>query len=167
MSSPYFDDISGLKRSYSLGRRGWGLVLYGDLPASLVCLGVIKVPALTPEADLLSITSLSLIAIAAIPLTISFLLVRQRMAAWYLLADRLTSRTILVWAAIAVCSAIVTWGAVYVKAKAKQGQEPCFTEVALTTVAILVGSSTLFLTAVKEVSRAVCRLCRQSSSWGM
>lgn len=154
MSSPYFDNIPGLKRHYSLGRRGWGLVLYGALPASLVCLGVIKVqvPALTlSEADLLNITiaSLPLIAIAGIPLTISFLLVRQRMAAWYLLADRLTSRTILVWAAIAVCSTIVTWGALYVKAK--QGQGPGYIEIALTTVAILVGSSTLFLTAVKEV----------------
>ena len=151
-SRPYFDNIPGLKKHYLLGPRGWGLVLYGALPASLVCLGVIKVPALTlPAGDLLSITkaSLPLIAIAAIPLTISLLLVRQRMAAWYLLADRLTSRTVLVWAAIAVCSAIVTWGALFVKAE--QGQEPGFIEVALTTVAILVGSSTLFLTAVKEV----------------
>jgi hypothetical protein len=158
--------ISGnfcLRLDHFLGLRGTGLIVYGALPASLSALGVVKVPeqAVLP----LSLSGIPFVAVVALaPVVLTFVLTKQRMAAWYLLSDYLIVRSLVITLGIVVASTAVCLAA---RALAKPdigaalGQWlrlPATTEAntighaLLLSLAFLVGSSTLFLTVIKEDS---------------
>jgi hypothetical protein len=148
---------------YRLGLRGAGLIVYGALPASLSALGVVKVPE---QAALpLSVPSVPFIAVVALaPVVLTFVLTKQRMAAWYVLADYLWLRSILITLGIVVASTAVCLAARALTkpdigaalhewlglALAKQANT--VGHALLLSLAFLVGSSTLFLTVIKEDS---------------
>lgn len=148
---------------HRLGLRGSGLIVYGALPASLSALGVVKAP---DQAALpLSAHSIPFIAVIALaPVVLTFVLTKQRMGAWYELSDYLTLRALLntfgiVVASTAVClaaraltkpdmgAALSRWlGLPLAKEANTVGH------ALLLSLAFLVGSSTLFLTVIKEDS---------------
>src|SRR5262249_51002560 len=146
-----------------LGLRGSGLIVYGALPASLSALGVVKVPE---QANLpLSGSSIPFIAVVALaPLVLTFVLTRQRMAAWYVLSDHLILRAVLNTLGIVVASTAVCLAA---RALTKPDTGAALSQwlglglakqantvghALLLSLAFLVGSSTLFLTVIKEDS---------------
>jgi hypothetical protein len=148
---------------YCLGLRGTGLVVYGALPASLGALGAVKAP---DQGTLqLSLPGLPLVvSVALAPLLLTFLLTRQRLATWYLLDDCLLLRSTLVTLAIVAASTMVCLGT---RALTKPDIGVAFEQwfhqnwpdqlnavwhALLINFAYLVGSSTLFLTVIKEDS---------------
>lgn len=148
---------------HRLGLRGSGLIIYGALPASLSALGVVKVPE---QAALpLSAHSIPFIAVVALaPVVLTFVLTKQRMAAWYVLSDYLILRALLntfgiVVASTAVCLAMRALTKPDVGAALSQWlgfalakQANTVGHALLLSLAFLVGSSTLFLTVIKEDS---------------
>jgi len=152
-----------LRWDQRLGVRGSGLIVYGALPASLSALGVVKVPE---QANLpLSGSSIPFIAVVALaPVVLTFVLTRQRMAAWYVLSDYLILRAVLNTLGIVVASTTVCLAA---RALTKPDigaalsqwlglglakQANTVGHALLLSLAFLVGSSTLFLTVIKEDS---------------
>jgi len=152
-----------LRWDQRLGVRGSGLIVYGALPASLSALGVVKVPE---QANLpLSGSSIPFIAVVALaPVVLTFVLTRQRMAAWYVLSDYLILRAVLntlgiVVASTAVCLAARALTKPDIGAALSQWlglglakQANTVGHALLLSLAFLVGSSTLFLTVIKEDS---------------
>lgn len=160
----YFHKNRGLAWDYRLGLRGAGLIAYGTLPASLGALGAFKPPDQTKLA-LGGSEGLVLIAVvAAVPVVLTFMLVRERLANWYILSDWLWLRSAIVTlgiiiASTAVCIAtgllsghyhFIGWQAWL--ARPFPAMIKPFVDSLLLSFAYLVGSSTLFLTVVKEDS---------------
>jgi hypothetical protein len=133
--------------------------LYGALPASLTALGVIKLPELkTGGAELF----LPLLAVSLMPVLVLYVLLRQRLSAFYLLADGLTIRTSLMTVCILLAASFISGAAGIVHGRfegipfSRLGTAGAglvwrlVLEAYLLGIATLVGSSTLFMTAVKE-----------------
>src|SRR5258708_7903442 len=152
-----------LRLDHVLGLRGAGLIVYGALPASLSALGVVKVPE---QAALpLSLHSIPFVAIVALaPVVLTFVLTKQRMAAWYVLSDYLLMRSLVITLGIVVASTAVCLAARALTkpdigaALREWSSLPAANEAntlghaLLLSLAFLVGSSTLFLTVIKEDS---------------
>ena len=154
-----------LPLDHFFGLRAYGLVVYGALPASLGALGAFKPPDQATLGSRIGLAALPYIcAVALIPVVLTFVLVRQRLANWYLLRDHLFMRAATITLAIIavssfVCAAngllvgtfrlvgISVWWASPFHDKAW----PIGICLLLSFV-YLVGSSTLFLTVVKEDS---------------
>jgi hypothetical protein len=144
---------------YRLGLRGAGLIVYGALPASLSALGAVKIEQKLP----LSVQSIPFIAVVALaPIVLTFMLTKQRMAAWYVLNDYVVLRSILNTFGIVVASTAVCL-ATRALTKPDSGAALCewlrwplakeantLGHALLLSLAFLVGSSTLFLTVIKE-----------------
>jgi hypothetical protein len=102
--------------------------------------------------------------IALAPLALTFVLTKQRMAAWYVLSDHLIMRALLVTlgivvASTAVCLAARALGKPDIGAALHQWlglplaqQAGTLSRALLLSLGFLVGSSTLFLTVIKEDS---------------
>src|ERR1051326_7285094 len=159
----YFATNRWLKLDYLLGLRAFGLIVYGALPASLGALGAFKTPdqsVLDSKIGVSAIIPISVVAL--IPVVLTFALVRQRLANWYLLPVYLNVRAVVITVGIILISSVVvfatgflvgtyqlipvsTWKNLSVLEKLRPALE-CL----LLSFAYLVGSSTLFLTVVKE-----------------
>jgi hypothetical protein len=150
-----------LRLDHFLGLSGSGLIVYGALPASLSALGVVKLPdqAVLP----LSLPSVPFVVVVALaPVVLTFVLTKQRMAAWYLLGNYLLVRSLVVTLGIVVASTAVCLAARAVTkpdigAAMREWLALPFANEAntvghalLISLAFLVGSSTLFLTVIKE-----------------
>jgi hypothetical protein len=147
-----------------LGLRGSGLIVYGALPASLGAVGVLKVPEQAAALPL-SANAIPFIALVALaPVVLTYVLTRQRMVAWYVLRDFLGLRAVLntlgiVVASTAVCLAVRVLAKPDIGAALSQWlglglakQANTVGHALLLSLAFLVGSSTLFLTVIKEDS---------------
>lgn len=152
-----------LKFDYLLGLRGCGLVIYGALPASLGALGAFKPPDQATLESKVGLAALPyIICVAFIPVILTFVLVRQRLANWYLLPDYLVLRTAIITVGIILMSSLVcgangllagsyrlvsmtAWKNLPLRDKVLP-----ISECLLLSFAYLVGASTLFLTVVKE-----------------
>lgn len=149
---------------YCLGLRGSGLIIYGALPASLGALGAFKPPDQATLDSKIGLAAIPfLCCVALIPVVLTYVLVRQRMANWYLLPNYLSVRAATITLSIILVSALVcgangllvgtyrlvpsvaAWRALPLGDKARP-----IGECLLLSFAYLVGSSTLFLTVVKE-----------------
>jgi hypothetical protein len=159
MGNAYFKSNLRFRYDYLIGCRGWGLVLYGTLPASLAVLRVIKIPEF--EIRAFEIVGL-LVFIAFIPLLVLYLLIRQRLMAWYLMVYGLRIRSIFITLAILILSSVICGAAGLIEGKyilltpkqwllvdSSLRWRP-IVEAFLLGIVILVGSSTLFLAAVRE-----------------
>lgn len=71
-----------------VGLRSWGLILYGALPASLAMLGFLDVK-IGKVDDLFPF----LLPASALPVLLTFLLIRARQKEWYLTTDHLNLRS--------------------------------------------------------------------------
>ena len=160
---PHLRENPWLALDYRLGLRGAGLILYGALPASLGALGALK----APEQGALQFGRsgiIFIVLVALIPVSVTFLLTRQRLGSWYLLADDLNLRSLLITAEILVASTLVC---IATRALSKPDIQQAVAEwwalpfwthanaighAILLAVAYLVASSTLFLTVIKEDS---------------
>lgn len=148
---------------YLLGLRGYGLIIYGALPASLGALGAFKAPDQAVLSSKIGLAVLPFICcVALIPVVLTFVLVRQRLANWYLLPTFLNARAAVITIAIIIVSSLVcgangllvgnyrflslaAWSALSFGAKVRP-----VAECLLLSFAYLVGTNTLFLTVVKE-----------------
>jgi hypothetical protein len=153
----YLADSRALRLDHLLGLRGWGLILYGALPASLTALGLVRVEPVALRAELLVPAAL----LAAIPVALTYLLVRQRLSSWYVLRWGLGRRTLFVTLATLVMSCLISGAAGLLKGRYRWADASVWmdrpqelwmpvVESTLTGAVLLVGSTTLFLTAVKE-----------------
>ncbi len=149
---------------HRLGLRASGLILYGALPASLGALGAFNPP--NPQRLFSSGVSGSalagLVIVAAVPMLMIFALVRQRLARWYLFADWLIFRSIVITTGIvllsmAICLATGWLTHSYILVSPQDwwhlpmlDKEKPLVEALLLSAAYLVGSNTLFLAVVKD-----------------
>jgi len=130
------------------------------LPASLAALGVLKVPEF--QAGSVAVL-VPLLMVCAVPVAVLCLLIHQRLTAWYLLSDGVWIRSAILTLAIVFFASLVSWAAGLVTGKyafvswagwtsldAGSRWTPAV-EAVLGAVVPLIGSSTLFLTAVKDV----------------
>lgn len=160
----HFLSNSRLAWDYRLGLRGAGLIPYGTLPASLGALGAFKPPDQS-KLSLGGTEGLILIAVvAAVPVVLTFMLVRERLANWYILSDWLWLRSAIITLGIIIASTgvciatgilsghyhFIGWQALW--ARPFPAMIKPFVDSLLLSFAYLVGSSTLFLTVVKEDS---------------
>ena len=152
-----------LSWDYRLGLRGLGLVIYGALPASLGALGAFKAP--DQNTLQLSVSGIPFVLfIALAPVVLTFLLTRQRLTAWYLLRDYLYWRSALITLAFIMASTVVCLAT---RVLTKPDVSVAFDQwwnlawpnhlntvwhALLLSFAYLVGSSTLFLTVIKDDS---------------
>lgn len=148
MSLEYLESNRWLKIDYLFGLRAWGPVLYGILPASLAALGLLQVQAVAAkfEGD-----NWPFIFLAVVPLVVLYLIVRQRLRAWYLLDRMLWIRTsTIAFSTLALCSAI-SWagGRGATDAVSSPWWAQSF-EAVLLGLAVLVVPSALFMTVIKE-----------------
>jgi hypothetical protein len=162
MANPYLATSRRLRCDYLLGIRGWGLILYGALPASLAALGAVTWPKVQLPY---SVAVLPLIfVVGMIPIFVVYLLVRQRLKAWYLMQDQLTSRSLVLTVAIFLTSTLVGEAAAIIQGKHELVPLPRYMKLAtpaklqpigealLLAIVFMIGSSTLFLAAAKEDS---------------
>lgn len=162
MSLEFLESNRGLKFDYLPGLRARGLVLYGILPASLAALGLLQVQAVGSkfEGD-----NWPFIFLAVVPLVVLYLIVRQRLRAWYLLERHLWARTAMIALLILAFSSTISWagGALAPDVAPTTGvsvllakgtvSSPWWTqlfEAVLLGLVVLVASSTLFMTVIKE-----------------
>lgn len=158
----YLEKNKLLSLDYRLGLRAFGLVIYGALPASLGALGAFKAPDQSVLDSKIGPAAIPYICVVAfIPVLLTYVLVRQRLENWYLLPAYLNTRAIVITLAIILISSLVVlanallmgtyqlsfahWKSLSLVDKIKPALE-CL----LLSFAYLVGSSTLFLTVVKE-----------------
>jgi hypothetical protein len=137
------------------GLRGWGLILYGVLPANLALLGVL-------EVKLTSLDKLTrfLMPIVFLPLLTTFLLIKQRHKEWYLTTKLLKTRSFIVTVIIFLLASLITGISGIIQGKYDVSWNYFGTREHLTTIAesfvIAVGSlvltSTLFLTILTKES---------------
>jgi hypothetical protein len=138
-------------------------VVYGALPASLGALGAFKPPDQATLDSKIGLGTVPFIfCVALIPVVLTYVLVRQRMANWYLLPSYLSIRAAIITLFIILVSALVcgangllvgTYRLVSIaawKALPLSDKATPIGECLLLSFAYLVGSSTLFLTVVKE-----------------
>jgi hypothetical protein len=161
----YLRETKLLCFDYVFGLRAFGLVIYGALPASLGALGAFKAPDQSVLDSKIGAAAIPYIScVALIPVLLTFVLVRQRLANWYLLPAYLNARAAVITGGIILVSSLVVlangllvgtyelgsfshWRSLPLLEKIKPAME-CL----LLSFAYLVGSSTLFLTVVKEDS---------------
>jgi hypothetical protein len=137
------------------GLRGWGLILYGVLPANLALLGVL-------EVKLTSLDKLTrfLVPVVFLPLLTTFLLIRQRHKEWYLTTKLLKTRSFIVTVIIFLLASLITGISGIIQGRYDVSWNYFGTTGHLTTIAesfvIAVGSlvltSTLFLTILTKES---------------
>src|ERR1041384_1214291 len=152
-----------LPLDHLFGLRAYGLVVYGALPASLGALGAFKPPDQATLSSRIGFAALPYIcAVALIPVVLTYVLVRQRLANWYLLRDYLWVRAVAITTAIiAVSSLVCAANGLLLGTFRWVGIRGWWTTpfhdkawpigvCLLLSFAYLVGSSTLFLTVVKE-----------------
>jgi hypothetical protein len=153
----YFVQNKRLHRDHLLGLRGFGLILYGTLPSTLAAVGALRPPELLAPGAYLAVPFLF---VALFPLTILFLLVRQRMSTWYELDAGLGVRSTVVTMMILLSASAVTGSTAILKGRysilpmsewlsVATWVRP-LAECVLLAVAFLVGTSTLFLIGVKD-----------------
>jgi len=153
--TPYLRDSLRLCLDHVLGTRALGLVLYGALPASLAGLGILKMEPITARRGLL----VPMIGLGMIPTVLMYLLVRQRLTAWYVLRYGLWSRSAALTTIILALSSMMSGASGVIQGRYEflpvdrwspdRLWSPVFESV-LTGAILLVGSTTLFITAVKE-----------------
>lgn len=156
---PYLATHPRLRWDYRLGGRGCGLILYGILPSSLTALKVLEVPSFV-SAGLEEL--IALLTLALIPTVVTFLLVRQRLQHWYLLTYRLSLRSFAISGATFLASSLIAGASgiihgsykfidpiSWLKLEAPVRWRPCLESLLLGAI-VLIGSSTLFLTAVTK-----------------
>ncbi len=139
-----------------LGVRGWGLILYGVLPANLALLGVLEVK-LVPSLDKLT---RFLVPIVFLPLITTFLLIRHRHKEWYLTTKLLKTRSFIVTAVIFLLASLITGVSGIIQGKydvswsyfGTRGHLTTILESFLIAVGSLVLTSTLFLTILTKES---------------
>src|ERR1700752_5346630 len=85
------------------GIRGWGLILYGALPANLALLGTLEVK-LGKVDDL----KYFLIPVSFLPIFATFLLIRNRYKEWYLTTDFLKTRSAITTLIIVVSATLIS-----------------------------------------------------------
>lgn len=140
---------------YLVGARAAGLIVYGVFVASLVGLGVLRGPDIQPS-------STGAVILVVAPISVLYLLIRQRLGAWYLFPNRLAWRTMSITVGILLFSSLIIGAAGILqgdyeliglgqwwKLDALAKLEPVLGPLSVASVAT-VGTSTLFLTAVKE-----------------
>ena len=138
-------------------------MVYGALPASLGALGAFKPPDQASVTGRFGAATLPYIfCVALIPVVLTFVLVRQRLSKWYLMRSYLTVRTIAITLCIIIASSLVCAanGLLTERYHFWSVEEWCvqswpervrpLAECLLLSFAYLVGSSTLFLTVVKD-----------------
>ncbi|MFL6275497.1 MAG: hypothetical protein ACJ74G_09815 [Blastocatellia bacterium] len=138
-----------------LGLRGWGLILYGALPANLALIGAIKVE-MKPIANL----PLFLAMVVPLPIVMTYLLIRTRQKEWYLTADRLALRSAITTLLIILLASLITGAARLIQGDYVFGWAHLFSkghfitlgESFLFGIATLVVSSTLFMTILTKGS---------------
>jgi len=163
--SEHFHDNTWLTLDYLFGIRGYGLIIYGALPASLGALGAFKTPDQAVLDSKIGSAALPYIfCVALVPVILTFVQVRQRLANWYLLSDYLSVRATTITVAIILVSSLVCgangllvgtyrWLCIAAWQELPLGYKlKPIGECLLLSFAYLVGSSTLFLTVVKEDS---------------
>lgn len=99
----WMNDDKIVRLDLIFGLRGWGLVLYGALPANLALLGVLEIKL----ANLDRLTSF-LVPVVFLPLLTTFLLIRHRQREWYLTTKLLTTRSLIVTAIIFLLSTLIS-----------------------------------------------------------
>ena len=157
--NPYLQSKSWSTFDHYLGVRGWGLIFYGTLPASLFALGFLKLETIKLQRTEIW---LPILCISAAPVGILFVLVYQRLSAWYLFREGVWSRSFIITALILLFSTAISLMAGIVTGKyisiswddwigldIQLRWQP-YLESFLIAIMSLVGSSTLFLTAVKD-----------------
>ncbi|HKQ07468.1 MAG TPA: hypothetical protein VJ464_20255 [Blastocatellia bacterium] len=139
-----------------LGLRGWGLVLYGALPANLALIGAVKV-----EMKLEASLPLFLFVVP-LPVITTYLLIRTRQKEWYLATDRLALRSAITCAMIILLASLITGAARLIQGEYRWDFDfrlaGLFTPAHLKTagesflfgIATLVFSSTLFMTILTK-----------------
>jgi len=157
--NPYLQSNSWSTFDHYLGVRGWGLIFYGTLPASLFALGFIKLETIKLQRTEIW---LPILCISAVPVGILFVLVQQRLSAWYLFREGVWSRSFIITALILLFSTAISLMAGIVSGKyvsiswddwvglVTQLRWQPYLESFLIAIMSLVGSSTLFLTSVKD-----------------
>lgn len=137
------------------GLRGWGLILYGVLPANLALLGVLEVK-LAKIADLIPF----LLPVVLLPMLTTFLLIRNRHKDWYLTTRFLNTRSLIVTLVILLLASLISGvsGIIhgqYVVSLSEFGTKGHLATIAesfLMAVGSLVLTSTLFLTILTKDS---------------
>ena len=104
MRSKYLSSNPRLLLDYVTGYRALGLVLYGLLPSSVTAIGVIEVREIQ---GWWSLAFLGLLAV--VPLLVLYLLVRQRLASWYLTDDLLWLRSAILTLLTLIFATGVAW----------------------------------------------------------
>ncbi len=161
--SSYLTGNWRLKCDYLFGTRAASLILYGALPSSLAALGALKVPDLQAQPTRLL---LPMVVVAVVPFVVLFLLIRQRLKVWYLMAFALPIRSVILTLAIVILSTGVCLAATLIKptstndgkilpptdwtALTKAQRYALLQQSFLLALVVLVASSTLFLTALKD-----------------
>src|SRR5262252_5985692 len=138
-----------VKADLVFGLRGWGLVLYGVLPANLALLGMLEIK-LSNLANLLPF----IVPVVFLPLATTFLLIRSRHKDWYLTTRLLNIRSLIVTGIIVLLATLISGvsGIIhgrYALSWAMLGSRQHLTTIAesfLLAVGSLVLTSTLFLT---------------------
>lgn len=138
-----------------VGLRGWGLILYGVLPANLALLGFVEI-----KLSASSLILLLLPIVVFLPLVTTFLLIRNRHKDWYLTTKLLNTRSFIVTLVILLLASLISGlsGIIhgrYLVSLAYFGTMSHLATIAesfLMAVGSLVLSSTLFLTILTKDS---------------
>jgi len=143
----YFHGNPRLLLDYIFGAHASGFLLYGALPASLAALGFLDTSKLAKVGG--ASWAISLL-VSVIPALVLFLLVRQRLGVWYLLRKCLWVRSLVFTVAIITTSALIAYLG-FVAPIARSEDARC-AQGLLDGIAVLVGSSSIFLTAIQKTT---------------
>ena len=158
-NNPYLKNNPPLKMDYWFGINAWALILYGALPSILFAFGFLQITTIDIHAPAVAA---SLKSLSIIPISVLFIVIRQRMVNWYLMSDYLLVRSITITVLILVVSIIVCYSSIIITGKYSiilyddwRKLEPSvmfipYLESFLLTVFSIVGSSTLFFFLTKE-----------------
>jgi hypothetical protein len=145
------NSIQRLSFDQILGLRGWGLILYGSLPANLALLGALEVKL----GDVAAVQKY-LIPVSFLPVFVTYLLIKNRQAAWFLTRDFLIARSLITTGLILILSTIISGASGVLRGRytfSGSGSRWLGTsEAYLFGVASLVITSTLFMTVLSKDS---------------
>lgn len=99
INTPTWDEL--------LGIRGWWLIIYGVLPANLSLLGISK--SIYDPTKAASLDNIFMILLVALPLLVTFSLIKRKLKMWYLYDDHLLIRTFIVTLAIFLFSGFICY----------------------------------------------------------
>jgi len=160
-AAPRWSTIAGMSDApavladHLFGFRGWALVLYGALPANLAVIGALRVDSA------FNAPTWPMVGLLALPIFVTYLLIRTRQREWYVSAAFLRIRSLVVTLTILACSVAIYDAAQLAKNRFKWSPErPWWTpesslalrESLLFSVASLVVSSTLFMTLLTKAT---------------